>query len=182
MNEEMLKLNLEQGLLSEAIRSNTFENDENKKSFTHYDEEIKKLEYIRNKELEINQSTKKDGTFYQKKHEELINDVKELIWIYKKVAGVDIEKTKDGYLKIAFFKSAIQKFAEDNEYKYSFLKGTGAYLLLEVKDGMFKIIQICPEIRYSNYEDNLKQTHNLTLFLMKIACDFEKLLFPLQYS
>jgi hypothetical protein len=58
-----------------------------------------------------------------------------MIKTYKEVAHIELEKTKEGFLKIIFFRNVPNSKLHD-----------GASLTVEIKEGSFKIISIFPQI------------------------------------
>lgn len=124
--------------------------------------ELVNLEYLLNKEIEINNKLKTENNYLLSKNEDITQDLQTMINYYKEIANIDLEKTKEGYLKIIFFRNINFKFPE------------GANLIVEIKNGLFKIISIFPHIKITAYEEELQVTQNFTLFLTKLANEFLK--------
>jgi hypothetical protein len=125
--------------------------------------EFANFEFLFNKELEIHNKMKMENNSNLNKNEKIAIELKELIKVYKEISLVDLEKTKEGYLKVSFFKSIKNSNLPD-----------GAYIIVEIKEGSFQIISYYPQIKISDYEEELHQSHNFTLFLTKIALEFLK--------
>ncbi len=155
------KLNLEKSILQAAI--------------SHKEKEISAMEYIvlqKNpadfanyeflfkKEMEIYNKMKVDNNFLFSKGEGIVEELKEMIRVYKEIAQIELEKTKEGFLKIIFFRGLKPNF-EGN-------------LVVEIKEGSFKVISVYPRIKITSFEEELKVSQNFTLFLTKIANEFLK--------
>lgn len=123
--------------------------------------EFANYEFLFKKEMEIYDRMKSGNYSMFSKGEGVLQELKEMIEIYKKVAHIDFEKTKEGYLKIQFFKGVKPDY-------------DGGYVVVEIKDGTFNIISVYPKIKITSYEEELKVTQNFTLFLTKIAHEFLK--------
>ncbi len=155
------KLNLEKSILQAAI--------------SHKEKEISAMEYIvlqKNpadfanyeflfkKEMEIYNKMKVENNFLFSKGEGIVEELKEMIRVYKEIAQIELEKTKEGFLKIIFFRGLKAEF-EGN-------------LVVEIKEGSFKVISVYPRIKITSFEEELKVSQNFTLFLTKIANEFLK--------
>lgn len=125
--------------------------------------EFANFEFLFNKELEIHNKMKTENSFLFKQNENLSNELKEMINIYKGIAHIDLEKTKEGYLKITYFKNIKNSKLPE-----------GAYIVVEIKDKGFKIISVFPQIKLDQFEEELQNSHNFTLFLTKLANEFLK--------
>lgn len=125
--------------------------------------EFSNFELIFKKELEIHNKMKMENSSIYSKNEALASELKDMINKYKQVADIELEKTKEGFLKINFFRGIPNSKLHD-----------GASLTVEIKEGSFKIISVFPQIKISHYEEELSQGNNFTLFLTKIANDFIK--------
>jgi hypothetical protein len=93
-------------------------------------------------------------------YQETINELKEMIKIYKDAANIDISRTDSGFLKIVF-KNIIPGNKE-------------AYLILELKN-QYKVIEVFPKINTSHLEAELEKSRNCTNFIVSLANEFIKL-------
>lgn len=125
--------------------------------------EFSSFEFLFNKELEIHNKMKMENNNLYNANEALSNELQEMIKVYKSVAHIDLEKTKEGYLKITYFKDLKNTKFPD-----------GAHLVVEIKEGGFKIISVFPQIKITHFEEELQNSHNFTLFLTKLANEFLK--------
>jgi hypothetical protein len=126
-------------------------------------DEFKSLEFLLKKEVEIHNKMKMENQFTSVKNDSLAAEIEEMTKVYKFIAHIDLEKTKEGFLKIIFFKNIPNSKLQE-----------GASVTVEIKEGTFKIISIFPQIKFTAYEDELQNSHNFTLFLTKIANEFLK--------
>lgn len=163
-NEKLIKLDLEKSLLYSKIASS--ERDINELEYyvlQKLPQEFANFEFLFNKELEIHNKIINENKYSSQKKESLIKELKEMVKIYKEAAHVDIEKTKEGNLKLTFFKNCIKSKVFDS-----------CDIIVEIKDGRFKIISLYPDIRdrISQFEEELQTGHNFTLFITKVANEF----------
>lgn len=126
-------------------------------------QEFQDYDFLFNKEIEIHNRSKSENYSIFLKNESLLKELKEMIEIYKGIANIDLQKTKEGYLKIIFFKNIKNTKLQD-----------GAHLIVEIQEGNFKIISIFPQIKISHFEDELHNSHNFTYFITKLANEFLK--------
>jgi hypothetical protein len=125
--------------------------------------EFSNFDFLFKKELEIHNKMKMENSFLYSKNEALASELKDMIKTYKEVAHIELEKTKEGFLKIIFFKNVPNSKLHD-----------GASLTVEIKEGSFKIISIFPQIKISHLVEELAAGNNFTLFLIKLANEFIK--------
>ena len=119
--------------------------------------EFSNFEFLLKKETEIHNKMKSENNQVGYKNEDIINEIKQMIKIYKDAADIDVSKTDDGCLMIVF-KNLLENKKD-------------AYIILEVKNG-YKVIDIYPKINITHYEEELEKTRNCTLFLCKLANAF----------
>ncbi len=156
------KLNLEKSILQAAISHKEKEISEmeyivlqkNPADFANY-------EFLFRKEMEIYNKMKVENNFLFSKGDGIVEELKEMIRVYKEIAQIDLEKTKEGYLNIKFFRGLKPNYE-------------GANLVVEIKEGSFKVISVYPRIKINIFEEELKVSQNFTLFLTKIANEFLK--------
>jgi len=165
-NELLLKLDIERNILYSSISSKEREiNEMEYLVLQRIPSEFANFEFLFKKELEIHNKMKMENNFTFTKNDAITSELKELIKLYKEISLVDLEKTKEGYLKVSFFKNTKNLKLPD-----------GAYIIVEIKEGNFQIISYFPQIKISSFEEELHISHNFTLFLTKIAIEFLKFL------
>jgi hypothetical protein len=163
-SENLVKLDLERNLLISAINNKEKEISEMEYLVLHkLPTDFKNFDFLFKKELEIHNKMKMENIGQLSKNEDLASELKEMIKIYKETAHIELEKTKEGYLKITFFKGIPESKLSD-----------GASVVVEIKEGSFKIISLFPNIKITLIEEELAVTHNFTLFLTKLANEFIK--------
>jgi hypothetical protein len=163
-NEVLLKLDIERNILYSSISAK--EREINEMEFLvlqRLPSEFANFEFLFNKEVEIHNKMKMENNSNYNKSEKITAELKDLIKVYKEISLVDLDKTKEGYLKVSFFKNIKNSNISD-----------GAYIIVEIKEGSFQIISYYPQIKISTFEEELQNSHNFTLFLTKIALEFLK--------
>src|SRR5690349_9445914 len=104
-NELSIKLDIERNILYTAISNKEREISELEFLVTQkLPSEFSNFEFLFKKELEIHNKSKTENNQLLSKNENLTKELREMIKIYKDTACIDLEKTKEGYLKLTFFK------------------------------------------------------------------------------
>ena len=160
MNTEILeKLDLERTMLFSTIAMKEKEIEETENLvLKKLPQEFSNLEFLFNKEVEIYNKVKLEHNSVLTKNDQLQNELLELIKIYKETASINIEKTKEGFLKLIFLNLNTQ--------------GKESYIIVEIKEGNFRVKEIYPHFNTSQIEEELYSNHNFTLFITKIANGF----------
>jgi hypothetical protein len=165
-NEVYLKLELEKNMIKDSISSKDREISELEfLVLKKLPSEFSDFEYLLKKEIEIYNKAKMENNNIYQKNEKLAGELKEMINIYKKIAHLDLEKTKEGYLKIIFFKNIPNSKIPE-----------GANIVIEILENNFNIISVHPKIKITPLDEELQNSHNFTKFLTKLANEFLKLI------
>ncbi len=169
-------LDLEISSKNDLLEKFNFEKNLYHAAICHKEKEISTMEYIvlqKNpadfanyeflfkKEMEIYNKMKVENNYLFSKGDSVTEELKEMIKIYKEIAHIELEKTKEGFLKIIFFRDIKPNFE-------------GGSLVVEIKEGTFKVISVFPRIKITSFEEELKVSQNFTLFLTKVANEFLK--------
>lgn len=112
-----------------------------------YDNEVE----IHNKLLRNQQEENQNANHTQ----ELINEATNMLHLYKTISGINLSKTKEGFLKIDLLQNA--KLSIDK-----------CYIVIELAGKNIHVIETYPKINTKRYETEFQQNQNFTLFLSNI--------------
>ena len=147
--------------------SNNIQNKENEKMkelINIVQENLKSYKIILEKEIELkkqiefNIQNKNDLNNNEKLN--IINILSENLKYLKELSGINIIKN-NGNLKIIF--------GEENN------NAQNKYIIIQLVGNYYKIIETFPSFNYSQFETELNQYGNFTLFICKIVEIFENL-------
>lgn len=155
-------MDIEKSMLVSAIKSKEHEIGDMEYIVKHkLPQEHSHFQYLCKKEQEINSKMQTENNYLYNKNESLADEIKNMLKIYKEVSFLELEKTKEGFLKLILFKElGHQRFPK------------GAHVVVEIRQGKFQIISTYPQLNVSQYEEELSKTHNFTLFVSKVAQEF----------
>ena len=85
----------------------------------------------------------------------LINEANNMLSLYKTISGINLSKTKEGYLKIDLLQNA--KLSVDK-----------CYIVIELSGKNIHVVETYPKINTSSYETEFQRNQNFTLFLSNI--------------
>ena len=157
-------LNLKINMLKSSNNIQNKENEKMKELINIVQENLKSYKIILEKEIELkkqiefNIQNKNDLNNNEKLN--IINILSENLKYLKELSGINIIKN-NGNLKIIF--------GEENNNVQN------KYIIIQLVGNYYKIIETFPAINYSQFETELNQYGNFTLFICKIVEIFENL-------
>jgi hypothetical protein len=168
-NDTLKKLDFEKNLLYSTIASKEREIDEIEFVLQHkLPNELENLEYLYQKELEIQEKQNLEHQYTFNNKDALLQQLKDMLKVYKETSHIDIEKTKENHLKIIFFRDCLKN---NKDFLYE------CYVVVEIQEDKFYILKIFPEIKdLLALQNELNSTNNFTLFLTKIANEFLRII------
>jgi hypothetical protein len=159
-SEKYMKSEVERDLLNGIITEKEKQiNEIEFLIFNKLPSEFSNFEFLLKKETEIHNKMKSENNTLGVDYQETLNELKEMIKIYKDAANIDICRTDSGYLKIIF--------------KHLIPENKDAYLILELKN-QYKVIEVFPKINISHLEEHLEKSRNCTSFIVSLANEFIK--------
>jgi hypothetical protein len=157
-------LNLKINMLKSSNNIQNKENEKMKELINIVQENLKSYKIILEKEIELkkqiefNIQNKNDINNNEKLN--IINILSENLKYLKELSGINIIKN-NGNLKIIF--------GEENNNVQN------KYIIIQLVGNYYKIIETFPSFNYSQFETELNQYGNFTLFICKIVEIFENL-------
>jgi hypothetical protein len=157
-------LNLKINMLKSSNNIQNKENEKMKELINIVQENLKSYKIILEKEIELkkqiefNIQNKNDLNNNEKLN--IINILSENLKYLKELSGINIIKN-NGNLKIIF--------GEENNNVQN------KYIIIQLVGNYYKIIETFPSFNYSQFETELNQYGNFTLFICKIVEIFENL-------
>lgn len=157
-------LNLKINMLKSSNNIQNKENEKMKELINIVQENLKSYKIILEKEIELkkqiefNIQNKNDINNNEKLN--IINILSENLKYLKELSGINIIKN-NGNLKIIF--------GEENN------NAQNKYIIIQLVGNYYKIIETFPSFNYSQFETELNQYGNFTLFICKIVEIFENL-------
>lgn len=157
-------LNLKINMLKSSNNIQNKENEKMKELINIVQENLKSYKIILEKEIELkkqiefNIQNKNDLNNNEKLN--IINILSENLKYLKELSGINIIKN-NGNLKIIF--------GEENN------NAQNKYIIIQLVGNYYKIIETFPSFNYSQFETELNQYGNFTLFICKIVEIFENL-------
>jgi hypothetical protein len=155
-NELNEKLELEKNVLYDTISLKEKELEQTEYLVFHkLPSDFSNFEFLFDKEKEIHNKMKLEHNNLLVRNETLKKELINMIKTYKETASISLEKTKEGFLRLTFYNLDI--------------KGKESYIVVEIKEGNFKVIEKYPNLNIYQLEEELQVNCNFTVFMTKLA-------------